>query len=64
MLFVHAGARHCLVWPGMVQLCVLVPSQKPSHPVPSPGHTARGAFGDPVTGEQVPFEAVRLHASH
>jgi hypothetical protein len=41
-----------------------MPSQVPSHPVPSPGHVPRDPAGVPVTGEHVPFEPVRLQASH
>jgi hypothetical protein len=53
-----------LVAPGIVHETVVMPSQSPLHPVPSPGHALRGATGAPVTGEQVPLLVARLHASH
>jgi hypothetical protein len=44
----------------------VVPSQVGPHevPAPTPVHAARGAFGAPVTGVQVPAVPARLQASH
>jgi hypothetical protein len=63
-LFVQLGGRHCLLGPGIVHDCVVIPSQAPSHPVPSPMHATLGDTGVPVTAVHVPSLPVRLHASH
>jgi len=58
------GSRHCVFWPGTVQVAVTMPSHLPSQPVPSPTHAGREPTGLPLTAEQVPSLPLRLHASH
>jgi len=62
--FMQLAARHAAAVVGNVHVAVVEPLQLPLHAVPSPAHTARGATGWPFTGEQAPFVAGRLHASH
>ena len=40
------------------------PLQKPSQPVPLPGHVGREPTGLPVTAAHVPSDVGRLQASH
>lgn len=42
----------------------MTPSQVPSQPVPLPTHAGRPPTGAPLTAEQVPGDAVKLHDSH
>jgi hypothetical protein len=56
--------RHDCVDGGNVHVARVVPSQVPAHVEPSPVQSDLPPTGAPVTGEQVPFDADRLHASH
>jgi hypothetical protein len=62
--FVQTGARHSLLFPGMLHDCVVTPSHEPAQPVVSPMQAARGETGNPLTAVHVPLLAARLQASH
>jgi hypothetical protein len=56
--------RHDVELPGYAHAVRSEPLQLPPHADPSLAHAGRPPDGAPLTGEQVPVDPARLHASH